>query len=361
MKWSVGWGPINACNMRCEFCYSKNVREEKTSVGLNDWKKFVDRNAESIGSINFGTGENSLSKDWFSLVDYIHSVSPEILQGVTTNGHLSAATSKSQDLLSVVERCLSEIDISLDYCNPERHNSFRGQPNAYKWAVDTLERFGDSGIKLTIVMLGTNETLKADNMEGLMELAEKYNSKFRINLYRPTIGINEFSKKFIPSYRTIIEALNYLGKHHTVFSIGDPLFNTILNADKNVKEVDASGDRSLRILHNGDITPSTYLITEQFRKYNILDDIKLDKIDFGQDYCWGRNNMPEDCMKCEYRDACRGGVLDRRFLWYGTINERDPYCPFRENNYVPETQIELSNKPFSSIHYGYLPTMFFGY
>ena len=31
MKWSVGWGPVPYCNMNCEFCYSRSVRESEVS------------------------------------------------------------------------------------------------------------------------------------------------------------------------------------------------------------------------------------------------------------------------------------------------------------------------------------------
>lgn len=58
----VGWGIVSACNMKCKFCYSADVRQEirNANVGIKDWISFVDRNSENIDSINYGTGENSL-------------------------------------------------------------------------------------------------------------------------------------------------------------------------------------------------------------------------------------------------------------------------------------------------------------
>lgn len=84
MKWSIGWGTISQCNMNCGFCYSKRVRETSEDLKYNDWVKFIDENHQHIDSINYGTGENTLSLDWFKLVDYIN-VKYNIKQALTTN------------------------------------------------------------------------------------------------------------------------------------------------------------------------------------------------------------------------------------------------------------------------------------
>ena len=70
-KLSVGWGPISACNMNCQFCYSRHKRTNSKDLHYDDWVKFIDENNREIEAINYGTGENSLSLDWFKLVKYI--------------------------------------------------------------------------------------------------------------------------------------------------------------------------------------------------------------------------------------------------------------------------------------------------
>ena len=75
--------------MNCEFCYSRFKREHVNDLNYEDWLMFINNNHDWINSINFGTGENSLSNDWFKLIDYIRKYYPEIRQAVTTNGYLS--------------------------------------------------------------------------------------------------------------------------------------------------------------------------------------------------------------------------------------------------------------------------------
>ena len=83
-----------------------------------------------------------------------------------------------------------------------------------------------------------------------------------------------------------------------------------------------------------------------------LKDNKLDRI--------VENVIPKECKNCKFVSLCKGGVVDRRYLWNGNLNKRDPYC-FVDN---PELMhklkdITLSNEKFESVHDGYLPTMFF--
>ena len=64
-KFNIGWGLTNACNMNCKFCYSKDTRCSINNVTIDDWKKFIDENHVKIDSINYGTGENAISDDFF--------------------------------------------------------------------------------------------------------------------------------------------------------------------------------------------------------------------------------------------------------------------------------------------------------
>ena len=132
-----GWGPVTACNMKCQFCYSKGARIDTRELSLTDWKKFIDENHEFIHSINYGTGENSMCDDWFKLIDYV-SNEYGILQGVTTNGFLYEKIKTNLDLDKIVNKNIKEVDVSLDFSIPEKHNHFRGQPHAYEWAINTL-------------------------------------------------------------------------------------------------------------------------------------------------------------------------------------------------------------------------------
>lgn len=356
VKWNVGWGVEERCNMNCEFCYSKEVRNSAASLKLNDYIKFVDNNSKYISSINYGTGENSLSEEWFMLVEYIGKNYPFIRQALTTNGYISQAC-KNSVKEKIFEKYIDEIDISLDFASSERHNRFRGNSNAYNMAIDTFKMCNTFSKRITLVFLGTNEVVHPDNLAGLFDIANKYNAYLRTNIYRPTRGINAQSKVFILSSLKLIEMLCWIAEDHRIIKVSDSLLAPVMFG--NIAK-DYSGLSSLRILGDGSITPSTYLINENYRKYNILDDnLHLNEIDFKDKI--DADCIPLACKKCKFIAECKGGVYDRRILWYGTLKERDPYCPYRLEKFNIDTIKMKPDDNFNSIHDSYLPTIFFAY
>ena len=57
-------------------------------------------------------------------------------------------------------------------------------------------------------------------------------------------------------------------------------------------------------------------------------------------------------------DICRGGTYDRRLLVYGSLKEKDPLCPYKDNHIVDiNADIEYFKGDIPSIHNDYLPTI----
>lgn len=352
--WNIGWGYVSQCNMNCEFCYSKEVREPLSKLNLDICKQFINRNSESISSINFGTGENSLSDDWFRLVKYIGENHPHIEIALTTNGNIYNAC-HDKEKLQIFKNFIKEVDVSLDFIDKDRHNKFRGNSQAYDMAINALCLCKEYGKQATLVFLGTNEVVEVSNLEGIFGVADKYDAFLRSNIYRPTVGFRDEKNKFILGFSNLIRALKWISDNHKIIKVSDCLFAAVLF---NRKEKDHTGESSIRILGDGSVTPSTYLIGKKYRKYNIQDNVFLDRINFDEQI--DRNWIPKACNGCKFISKCKGGVLDRRLLWYGTLEERDPYCPLRYKNISISNNIKLSNdNNFSSVHDGYLPTMFF--
>ncbi|MCM1154963.1 MAG: radical SAM protein [Roseburia sp.] len=354
-KWNIGWGTVSACNMNCQFCYSRHKRKDSHDLGYEDWIHFIDENHAWINTINYGTGENTLNPHWFRLVDYIRKNYPDIRQALTTNGYLSEAVADGFCKNAFIN-AIDEIDVSLDYCDREKHTEFRGQPKAYEWAMNTLELCRQYHKPATIVFLGSRKNLNRDNIDGLFAIAKKYNAILRMNMYRPTEGIDEISERFIADYNTIIDIIKYISEHYQILSLNDALFSTILTG-KTIG--DPSGDKSIRILADGSITPSTYLIDAKYIVGNIQEKNVLSKLENEKSLEHIiSEKIPEDCRECVYRETCAGGVYDRRYLWYGDLNHKDPYCPqsFKAKN---DAVIPIRKTDFHSVHDGYLPTMFF--
>lgn len=354
-KFNVGWGITNACNMNCKFCYSKDTRYNTKEITIKDWIKFIDENYKYIDSINYGTGENAIRDDFFEFISYVRKKYPSITQSLTSNGYIYERVNNNPRLYEIYKECIDEVDVSLDFANPEKHNYFRGQPKAYDWAINTLKMLQKDKKVSTIVFVGFEETMTHDNIDGLFKIAKKYNSLVRLNVYRPVSDSIEINKKFILSYKTLIDAIEYIYKKYKIVTLNDVLLGNIYTRDLNIKE--NTGIDSIRILPDGSICPSTYLITENYRnKYNIKQENVLSKVKFDN---FIEAPIPEKCTNCAIKDKCKGGVYDRRMLWYDTLEERDPYCPFENNDDLNKEQFYTLKKKRVSVHDGYLPTMFF--
>lgn len=353
-KYNVGWGLTNCCNMNCQFCYSKQTRFRINEKKLEDWKLFIDQNHEFIDSINYGTGENSLVDDFFYLVKYIRENYPTIKQAVTSNGYLSEAIKRKPEFKDIFLKGIDEVDVSLDFVNKENHNTFRGQANAYDWALNLLQLLKETKKTTTIVFIGCEQTLNKNNIDGLFEIAKRYNAILRMNIYRPVSTESTINDKFIVSYNSLTKILEYINSKYQIISLNDSLFSAIY---LNESFDDNTGINSIRILPDGSICPSTYLISEDYRnKYSISDENVLSKIDFKN---FTEEIIPENCKDCKYRNLCKGGVKDRRILWHKSLSHRDPYCPIKNCVDFPTTKVKVCKEKRISVHDGYLPTIFF--
>jgi len=340
--------------MHCGFCYSKTAREQHDDLSLDVWKKFIKQNGKEINCINYGTGENTLVKEWFELIQFVRSNFPSITQALTTNGYLWNAID-DQDCYNSFMTAIDEVDISLDFADHKKHNALRGVDNAYSMALKTAELCQRTEKISTFVMLGIEETLEIENLNSIFQLAKEFNAFVRINIYRP-ISDQGFDS---PKFESIIRSLDWIFENHYVVSLSDSLINSLYNNQESKRA--HSHAKSLRILSHGDITPSTYLVTPEWVASNIVEENVLNTLLLTKPFqVFEKAPIPRNCMQCQLVESCKGGTYDRRILFYGTLEERDPYCPFRyyPDYQLPQKQISYeANGP--AIHADYLPTLIF--
>jgi len=340
--------------MNCPFCYSKEAREDSEDISFEHAVRFIDENHSYIDSINYGTGENTLSENWRNVVKYVAENFPDIKQALTTNGYLSEIILSEED--KYLLKYLDEVDVSFDMANKNEFNKLRGVATAYDWAIQTIRLCKESNIKITLVTILIDKTINNENIKNLLEIARKDDCYFRLNIFRPNAN-----QGLLPmNYRKIKDTLLWLLDQCSVVSLCDPLFSALLTGEK---KNDNSGKSSLRILPNGSITPSTYLVSEDWVFGNIKDEVSLNENPFRPNLneISLENNIPDDCKDCSIVEQCMGGAMDRRIIWHKTLKRRDPYCPF-ENNDNLSTWKNKSMKFIGkgpTIHDGYLPTLIF--
>jgi len=350
---TIGWGITSRCNMTCGYCYSKETRSLCADVSLTECKAFIDDNYQHIAAINYGTGENTLIDHWFELVEYVRKKYSHIRMALTTNGYLAESV-KNDEYAEIVRSSIDEVDVSLDFGNRKLQNSIRKCSQSYDWVMETLSFCRSCGIPVTIVVVGLEDTLHLDNMAEIFEIAEAFGAMVRLNIYRPVIECGYEP----PKLDTVIRFLDWVHEYHDICAISDPLFSAAFLGQK---RVDPSGSCSFRVLPDGSICISTYLLTDAYRVGRITDPQALQRVAQTPLVLTTVNRTPpEECIECRLLNHCQGGAIDRRFLSYGTTSVRDPYCPKRWGfNDLPLRHYRLSGQDAVSIHDSYLPTMIF--
>jgi MoaA/NifB/PqqE/SkfB family radical SAM enzyme len=176
--WTIGIGFTARCNMRCPFCYSQDQRGVE-GLPLETWIYFIQRHAAEVKAINYGTGENPLSRSWYRLAEFVRAYAPDIRQSLTTNGYLAEAI-KDEEKRQIVCGCIDEIDVSIDFASAELHDRRRGYPGAFDLAVRTLAYCEAQGKRTTIVVMGEEGSLDPSNLKKLFDLAGGHRALVRL-------------------------------------------------------------------------------------------------------------------------------------------------------------------------------------
>ena len=246
---SVGWG-FGRCNMDCENCYHASC-QSSNEYPLKTLIRIANIICPQIKDINYGTGEFLYNSRALDLAEYVAANYPDVFQAITTNGFSLVAVGEEK-----IKRLFHDIDVSLDFPDPESHNESRGHTEAWKWAIESLGICKELGIETTIVNCLTSKITDRHILEFL-ELAAKYNTSFRLSWFRKT-GRGKDSLRL--STKRFWEIIRLLSENAIFESLSDPLLSGILNegSDSNCQGCPC-GTLSCRIQTNLKVTPCVFL------------------------------------------------------------------------------------------------------
>lgn len=297
------------------------------------------------GSVNYGTGELACNPGTDELVLYVARNFPSVSQSLTTNGYSVLAFPKR------VLRCFHDVDVSVDFPDPDRQVAFRGHPSAWEWAVKALELLRAEGIPRTVVTCVTAETTDEDIVR-LVELAARYGAYWRASWFR-RMGRGGDGLRLRP--RRAWEVVALAAGCGKVVAL-DSVFAAPLGLGF---PACPAGRNSLRIHEDGSVSPYTFLKGGKWSAGSVYDpgfDLRNALAAFAQ----LRERKPEACAPCPFWNACGGGCLSRAVLHGGSPGSRDDYC-YAEAGMGEEELRALGARIRRSeaelVHAGYLCTM----
>ncbi|MBN7771944.1 putative heme d1 biosynthesis radical SAM protein NirJ2 [Clostridium aminobutyricum] len=141
----VSWNTTNQCNMYCKHCYRDSGCLENSELTTQQGKELLNEMAKAgFKMIIFSGGEPLMRPDIFELVE--HAVQLKLRPVFGTNGSLIDYNTA----LKLKEKGAMAMGISLDSLNAEKHNDFRGYPNAWEEAVEGMENCRKAGLPFQI-------------------------------------------------------------------------------------------------------------------------------------------------------------------------------------------------------------------
>jgi len=142
----------NACNLRCSHCYMFSGKAETGELTAAEWVNVVDEFSECGGTnITFSGGEVLAKRGWLKIVERAHK--RNISCTILTNGTLW-----QRDHIKAVAPFLAEVQVSLDGPSESVNALTRGQ-GAFQKAISTAKAFAAEGVRTSIAMTPTPETL----------------------------------------------------------------------------------------------------------------------------------------------------------------------------------------------------------
>lgn len=316
---SLGIGLTSKCNLDCSHCYSKNLSKE--SISLEEAKNIF-KSFPNLKKVNFGTGESILNPELFRIIDFYFS--KNIKMALTSNG------TTIDELSDEYLKKISEVDISIDFPQEARHDSWRGKKGLFDTALTAIEKCKSLGLEVSITTVLMNINYKF--IKDFRKLLDKYHLYLRINLYKP---VN--TDKYLLDYKEFWEAIKIISKNFVLVSSSEPIIYLISPFDNDL--VGSPCGDSMRIHPDFSLSPCVYI---DGNKISVERFNELKKI------------IPSFCKKCKFASKCRGGCLSRRIL-ENRIYEPDSYCPFYRGDSIPNIKFKkVEKKDF--IHSSYLCT-----
>jgi MoaA/NifB/PqqE/SkfB family radical SAM enzyme len=311
MKYSVGIGLTNNCNLSCPHCYRD--QEKISNISLEDIKTLF--KTIPIKSIGMGTGENILNPEFHEILDFLSD--KDINLSLASNGLTLTEISKEELKL------FNDVEVSIDFPTEKEQDKFRGKGN-WKLVHKAMDRCKDLGVNLSI--LTTLMSVNYDKMKDLVNLAREHEVNLRGSVYQ---SVN--SQNFELNYKQFWRAFKDLLEAGELISCSEPVVRAVLN----LKPVySPCGQKSIRINPHGQLSPCVYFGGNSGSEplLTIKDLPRLGEEIINTYYFKQFRDTPKEVESC----LCKGGCSGRRAL-RGDLNGHDYYCPWSRDE-----QLELN-------------------
>jgi radical SAM protein with 4Fe4S-binding SPASM domain len=323
----VSWNLTKKCNLRCPHCYMEAGPRDEAELTTDECLSLIDE-MKALGTemLILTGGEPLLRRDIYDLARYASDRGMWVVMGtngVLVNDHVAR---------KMVECGVKGVGISIDSVDPDKHNSFRGGPDAWKYSVRALEVCRKHGLE--VLVQATVMAMNYDEVPALLDFARaqgawSFNLYFLVQTGRGQ-QMNDLSAAQTQAMLARLVEVQDDYRPMLVRSKCAPQFKQIAHAmGRGGLESGGcmAGTEYCRIAPNGDVTPCPYMtlvagnvrqqsFTEIWRTAPVFEDLR----DLGR--------LKGRCGDCEFNALC-GGCRCRAYAATGDPLAEDPACTYQ--------------------------------
>lgn len=168
----IVWNVTRACNLKCQYCYENAGRRDHDELTTEEAIACIDKLADSgVVIIAFSGGEPTLRPDILELVE--KAASRNMYVAMATNG---LSFSDREEVRRFKAAGLAFVQISLDGCNPETHDAFRGVKGAFTKTLRGIKNCVDEGFFVEVAMTATHHNLY--QIEETIQIADRMGARW---------------------------------------------------------------------------------------------------------------------------------------------------------------------------------------
>jgi len=323
----ISWNLTKRCNLRCPHCYMEAGDRAEDELTTAECMALLDE-MQALGTemLILTGGEPLLRRD---IYDIARSASDRGMwvvmgtNGVLVNDHVAR---------KMVECGIKGVGISIDSIDPEKHDGFRGGPNAWAHSVRALEICRKHGLE--VLVQSTVMAMNYDEIPALLDFAREMGA-WSFNLYflvRSGRGeqMNDLSPEATHAMLTRLVEIQDDYRPMLVRSKCAPQFKQIAYAlGRGGMESGGcmAGTEYCRITPEGDVTPCPYMtVVAGNVRESSLTDIWHSSPVFAA--LRDRSQLTGRCGECEFNELC-GGCRCRAYAATGDYLSEDPACMYQ--------------------------------
>lgn len=355
----VSWNLTKKCNLQCPHCYLDAGAPAERELTTDECRDVIDE-MKSLGTemLILTGGEPLLRKDIYEIARYASSKEMWVVMG--TNGVLLT----DEVAEKMVECGVKGVGISIDSLDPEKHNQFRGGPDAWKHSVKALEICQEHDLE--VLVQTTITEMNRNEIPEMIEFAREkgawaFNLYFLVQTGRGQ-QMNDLSPEETEAVLTELVERQDDYRPMLVRAKCAPQFKQIAY-EKGMGGLESggcmAGTEYCRITPGGDITPCPYM---DVVAGNVLDTSFRDAWNTSPVLRELRdlNQLKGKCGECEFKELC-GGCRCRAYAKYDDYLQEDPACTYQPTgepvdgtkempvSWSPKAQARLDRIPINFI------------